>query len=312
MMAETAILLTTCNGEAYIEELLASLEKQTLQDFICYIHDDGSSDRTAALVRAFAEKRRRFVIVEGPPTGSASANFLFLMRRIQDEQYVMFCDQDDVWKPEKAEITLQEMKRHDDGKTPAVVFTDLTVADAGLREIAPSYMAYEKRNPEAVDLRHLLKRNVAPGCTMLLNRPLLELSLAHEELLKRAMFDWGVMLLASACGTVYYLDRQTLFYRQHASNEVGARKRSGLRYALEELGETVSGKKARYIRENLTLERDFAGLLLDAAGADNPNRSFLEELAHIGEKGKLSRVRFYLRSGLIDRNFRKIWRALFV
>ena len=311
-MAETAILLTTCSGEAYIEELLASLDGQTLQDFVCYIHDDGSTDRTPELVRAFAEKRERFVIVEGPPSGSASANFLFLMHHVQDEKYVMFCDQDDVWKPEKAERTLREMKRHDDGQTPAVVFTDLTVTDAGLRVIAPSYLAYEHRDPAAVDLPHLLKRNVAPGCTMLMNRSLLELSLAHEELLKRAMFDWGVMLLASACGSVFFLNRQTLFYRQHGNNEVGARKRSGRHYALHEFREIVSGKKAQYIRENLELARDFARLLLEAAEEGNPNRPFLEELAGIEKKGKGSRMRFYLRSGLIDKNIRKIWRVLFV
>ena len=41
-----AILMATYNGEKYVEEMLRSLEKQTEDDFFCYIHDDGSTDQT--------------------------------------------------------------------------------------------------------------------------------------------------------------------------------------------------------------------------------------------------------------------------
>ena len=34
-----AILMATYNGEKYVEEMLRSLEKQTEDDFFCYIHD---------------------------------------------------------------------------------------------------------------------------------------------------------------------------------------------------------------------------------------------------------------------------------
>ena len=33
-------------GKKYIEEFLISLQGQTFQNYICYIHDDGSKDRT--------------------------------------------------------------------------------------------------------------------------------------------------------------------------------------------------------------------------------------------------------------------------
>ena len=43
--------LATYNGEKYVEEMLRSLEKQTEDDFICYIHDDGSTDQTMHILK---------------------------------------------------------------------------------------------------------------------------------------------------------------------------------------------------------------------------------------------------------------------
>ena len=55
-MQSVAILLATYNGEKYIEEFLISLQGQTFQNYICYIHDDGSKDRTRRIAEEF-EKR---------------------------------------------------------------------------------------------------------------------------------------------------------------------------------------------------------------------------------------------------------------
>lgn len=69
-MQPVAILLATYNGEKYIEEFLISLQGQTFQNYICYIHDDGSKDRTRRIAEEF-EKRDpgHFQILEGPSPG---------------------------------------------------------------------------------------------------------------------------------------------------------------------------------------------------------------------------------------------------
>ena len=106
-MQLVAILLATYNGEKYIEEFLISLQGQTFQNYICYIHDDGSKDRTRRIAEEF-EKRDpgHFQILEGPSQGGAKENFLWMLGQIEAEYY-MFADQDDVWLPEKIEKSVR-------------------------------------------------------------------------------------------------------------------------------------------------------------------------------------------------------------
>ena len=106
-MQSVAILLATYNGEKYIEEFLISLQGQTFQNYICYIHDDGSKDRTRRIAEEF-EKRDpgHFQILEGPSQGGAKENFLWMLGQIEAEFY-MFAGQDDVWLPEKIEKSVR-------------------------------------------------------------------------------------------------------------------------------------------------------------------------------------------------------------
>ena len=50
----TAILLATYNGENFIKEQLNSLYSQTCKDWTLYVHDDGSTDNTATVLREFS------------------------------------------------------------------------------------------------------------------------------------------------------------------------------------------------------------------------------------------------------------------
>ncbi|MFN1949366.1 glycosyltransferase, partial [Escherichia coli] len=58
-----AILLSTYNGEKYLEEQLDSLLLQSYQDFVVYIRDDGSSDRTVNIINQYLMKDNRFINV---------------------------------------------------------------------------------------------------------------------------------------------------------------------------------------------------------------------------------------------------------
>lgn len=45
-----AILMATYNGEKYIETQLKSILCQTIRDWVLYIRDDGSTDRTLSVI----------------------------------------------------------------------------------------------------------------------------------------------------------------------------------------------------------------------------------------------------------------------
>ena len=56
------ILLSTYNGEKYVEELLESLYKQTYKDINLLIRDDGSTDKTLDVIKRYKDTHPLFSI----------------------------------------------------------------------------------------------------------------------------------------------------------------------------------------------------------------------------------------------------------
>ncbi len=106
------VLLAAWNGERYLKEQMESLLGQTNQEFTILISDDGSSDRTPQIISEYENRfpDRIKSLKNLKPSGSARDNFFRLLKSASDE-YLMFCDQDDIWLPDKVEVTLREMKK---------------------------------------------------------------------------------------------------------------------------------------------------------------------------------------------------------
>ena len=95
-----AVIMSTYNGEKYLPQQLDSVLRQTLEDFILIIRDDGSSDGTVPLLRGYTDER--IVLLEGKNVGPCRSFALLLQEAARrGAQQVYFCDQDDVWLPDK-------------------------------------------------------------------------------------------------------------------------------------------------------------------------------------------------------------------
>jgi glycosyltransferase involved in cell wall biosynthesis len=225
MEALIDILLATYNGERFLRPQLDSLLAQTEQGFRILARDDGSSDGTIAVLGEFAKAhpgRLAAVGTRGPGLG-ACGNFAALAA-LSTAPYVMFCDHDDVWHPDKVAASLGEMRRLEaehGPQTPILVHADLRVVDERLEEISPRMSLYQ-----GVDIRrgsdfpHLLVQNTATGCTLMANRALVEAALPVPP--GAILHDHWFALVAAACGRVSLIDRPLIDYRQHAGNAVGA------------------------------------------------------------------------------------------
>lgn len=223
----TCILLATFNGEPHLPQLLDSLLAQTTQDWQLLVRDDGSSDSTPEIVRraACVDRRIHFIRDARGRLGPAH-NFGALMEAalVGGFRHVAFADQDDVWIPQKLERQLQHMHRAEDvggAELPLLVHSDLTVVDERLAVLHESFMRCSGLPfADRVSLATLIVRNHVVGCTMLANRPLLELAVPAPP--EMAMHDWWLGLLAVTCGRLRYDDTPLVLYRQHSNNEVGA------------------------------------------------------------------------------------------
>jgi glycosyltransferase involved in cell wall biosynthesis len=221
------ILLATYQGAPFLSEQLDSLLSQTCQDFRIIVRDDGSADDTRKIVEAYVTRhpgRIMLLPADGQRLG-ASGSFAQLLGSSR-APFVMFCDQDDVWTPDKVEITLaamRDLERSHGADTPLLVSTDLKVVDERLNVIAESFWAYQRLHPERLKrLSRVLVQNFATGCTVMVNRALIDL--ARPIPAEAIMHDWWLALVATRFGKAQPLARPTVLYRQHGRNDVGARR----------------------------------------------------------------------------------------
>lgn len=214
------ILMATYNGEKYIREQIESLLAQTYSNWILRVRDDGSKDKTMEIVEEYIKKYPEKISVLKDNKGSlrAKENFMTLLRNSK-ENYMMFCDQDDVWLPNKIEITLKKMREVENG--PTLIHTDLKVVDQNLNTIADSFCKYQRINPERKKYNHLIVQNNITGCTMMINRELA--NLCNEEFKDGVMHDWIIGIIASLTGKIQFVKEPTILYRQHGNNDVGAK-----------------------------------------------------------------------------------------
>lgn len=219
------VLLATYNGGRFLREQIDSILAQDYTNFSILASDDGSSDGTTTLLAEYAEREpRRFRILAGlPPTGSAQNNFLRLMQHATAD-YLCFSDQDDVWLPEKLAFSMQAMasleKQH--GKAlPLLVFTDLRVVDHTLEIVHESMWNSTGIDPDSIhQLQRLVTRAVVTGCTMTIDRPMLDL--ARRMPPQALMHDRWIALLASSMGAAAPVRKPLVLYRQHERNVIGA------------------------------------------------------------------------------------------
>ncbi len=219
------ILLATYNGECYLDEQIQSLLSQTYSHWRLLIRDDGSTDNTPAIIHSYAEKypNKIIVIKNSARNLGACGNFGALLEHATGD-YVMFCDQDDVWLQRKIESTLRKMMELVDqygNNIPLLVFTDMQVVDKDLNIIADSYWKYQAFAPESGnDFSRMLVSNVIIGCTSMMNRKLWDLAVPLSGVM--LMHDWWAGLVSVALGKNGFIDEPTVLYRQHVLNVVGA------------------------------------------------------------------------------------------
>lgn len=264
MKTSIDILMATCNGGNYLSFQVDSILRQTNDAWTLLIRDDGSVDGTLEKVHEYSlQGRDKIKIIEsGSGKLGASQNFGRLLE-LSSARYVMFCDQDDVWLPEKIEVTLREMQRLEKvygERTPILVHTDLKVVDEGLKLVSESFWNHQNIHPKGREkINYLLTQNCISGCTMMINASLRELASPIPE--EAIMHDWWLALVASAFGKISHIDKPTMLYRQHQKNDIGANKwgmKTIIKTAFDKEDKIKSSILRTQRQSSLFLERYFS------------------------------------------------------
>jgi glycosyltransferase involved in cell wall biosynthesis len=219
-----SVAMCTYNGAKYLSAQLESIARQTCLPDELIICDDHSTDATPAIVEQFGKTAPfRVRLFHNPARLGVVTNFSKAIT-LASGRYIALSDQDDIWLPKKLEHSLLTIRTAEESygpHTPLLVHTDLSLLSEGEDIISTSFMRFQHlQHVTSNPLRVLLTQNFVTGCTVLMNAAL-KLS-AIPIPAPVLMHDWWFALVAATIGKIEFLDEQTVLYRQHGSNNIGA------------------------------------------------------------------------------------------
>jgi glycosyltransferase involved in cell wall biosynthesis len=157
-----SIIVPAYNAERFIARTLRSALGQTYVTLEMIVIDDGSTDSTGAVARAFAQSDERVRVISVPNGGVAKARNIGLSEAAGE--LVAFLDADDVWHPTKLERQVAALDEMKDAAAAYTLSRDIDVDDRVLwssRRAAFNGYAFA---------RHLYIRPIGNGSTLLVRR----------------------------------------------------------------------------------------------------------------------------------------------
>ena len=205
-MSMISVALCTCNGANHLREQLDSLARQTLLPAELQIGDDRSTDSTLAIIEEFARDAPFPVHVNVNASRLGyGRNFMQTARRCSSD-WIAFCDQDDIWQPNKIERCAREIR---DGIT--LIAHSAAVMGQGR---LPDWPARPVNPPLSLPPRWMCL-----GFCQVFDRRLLQLP--QHRLIWVAVEDahdvW-IPFVAGMSGTIVWIDEPLATYRQHEGN----------------------------------------------------------------------------------------------
>ncbi len=279
------VLMCTLDGGQFLPAQLASLEQQTHTNWRLIVSDDGSTDATLKIIENFAQRVLQDVEVRQGPQQGPSANFMSLATdRDIDGDYFAFCDQDDIWLPDKLRHALSWI-RNVPSATPAVYGgrTRLVSAAGVPYGRAPLFA-------KAPSFANALAQSIAGANTMLFNRATKSM-IEQVGPLTVVSHDWWLyQLVTGSGGIVHYDPVPKVDYRQHPGNIIGCNR--GVRAQLKRVRMVFKGGFSGWNEINLAALQEVRHLLTDEA------RALMDDYQAMRRGNLYQRVRAFARSGI--------------
>ena len=199
---KVAVLLSTYNGEKYLDELLLSLKEQEWPDISLIVRDDQSADKTLqVLKRNQSNNKNIFTILPPGDHLGAARSFLNLLSEAGDGfDFYAFSDQDDVWSSDKISRAVNKLNSVSQD-IPALYCSRLDYVDEDLHHLRLS------RIPRRIGFGNAIVENVAIGCSIVMNKIARKIILSGLPDNCR-MHDWWCYLTISCFGRVVFDDFQ--------------------------------------------------------------------------------------------------------
>jgi len=250
--------MASYNGERFLTQQLQSLRDQCVLPIELVVCDDQSTDETVNVLRKFSSNAPFEVkIFINEARLGYRANFMRAASCCRGE-YICFCDQDDVWRPEK----LQTLARAaSNGRSMLLEHAFQLIDDNGGLIAAPT-------NRSAAGINDVWATGL--GFTQMFHRSLLhysklwDLSVDHQFVDERMGHDQWIRFLAGVLGETLFIPDILAYYRRHSTNTMLSLRRGESPSAKDHpllLWQKLRGSEAKYLQRRWLiiekLERKF-------------------------------------------------------
>jgi glycosyltransferase involved in cell wall biosynthesis len=216
-----SVAMCTYNGERFLAQQLVSISQQSRLPDELVVCDDGSTDRTVAMIREFAASVRYPVrVFENEHNLGVAANFERAIR-LCEGNLIALADQDDIWYPIRLERSEQELTAHPEA---GLIFSDADIIDDKNQSTGATLwqrLSFAgKREQDLLAGRYvvLAKHRFVTGATVMMRAGLRDRCLPIGE---GWIHDEWIAMITAAFSDLKPIAQPLIRYRIHGSQEVG-------------------------------------------------------------------------------------------
>ena len=213
MNNKVTVLMSTYNGEKFIQEQLDSIFTQKLVDIVLVVRDDGSTDNTKKILIENQRQHTNMIIIDDGMNMGACKSFLGLINQNYDSDYFALADQDDIWDEDKLIVAINQIALEE----PTLYFSNLRLVDSENNFIRNSHSNQQTNSRNYA----FLSVPLPTGCTVVYNKALSNI-VSKYPVENYSMHDTFLYNVACIFGKVIYDYEPHINYRLHGNNVVGA------------------------------------------------------------------------------------------
>lgn len=201
-----SIAMCSYNGERFIKEQLNSILNQTYKNIELIIVDDGSKDKTLEIVEEYVKKDNRIKFFKNDKNLGFVKNFEKSISLCSGD-YIALADQDDIWKKDKLEVFLKEIKDN------TLIYSDAILIDKESKETGKQLIRPAGNLVSGKCNKAFIYYNCVSGNTLMFKKELIKHILPIPE--KITFHDIWIAFVASTIGEITFTQESYTFYRRY-------------------------------------------------------------------------------------------------
>lgn len=216
-----SVVIPAYNHEQFIGPAIDSVLAQTLDDFELIIVDDGSTDNTADVIKAYDDPRISYTWQENQD----AFNTINRGMSMAQGQYISILNSDDIYTPDRFERCLNYAEQTD----AAVIFSDvIPISDTGEQLSDPAFgwniwhqnnRSYYFEHDSDVYIGFLNGNYMVTTSNLFMHKEAVDKTGDFTSLRYLHDYDYIFRLMLNFPNRVHYLDNdKLLYYRIHGGN----------------------------------------------------------------------------------------------